>query len=208
MRSTLWVLVGPIGQHAFRQLDNCGPREMIVRAITGEAVWVNTSSACPHDHEARITRIVRLAIVTRTYPTVREPLLWGSAESEGSRVSTSNPDLHAVAAHAENVGDEPVVMVNLIKFKSADHFRRFATEGQRTSEYIRDLGAERVFGGIAGPEFCADEDWDLVLLIRYPNFAAVHRTLTEESIGSFVSALRNETIERSRFIVATELETA
>lgn len=120
-------------------------------------------------------------------------------------MNTSNPDLDAVAAHAESVGDVPVVMVNLIKFKSADHFQRFAAESQRTGEYVRALGAERVFGGIAGPEFCADEDWDLVLLIRYPNFAAVHQTLTEQSIGSFVSQLREETIERSRFIVATEL---
>jgi hypothetical protein len=71
-------------------------------------------------------------------------------------------------------------MVNLIKFKSADHLQRFATESQRTSEYIGALEAERVFGGMAGPEFCADEDWDLVLLIRYPNFASVHRVLTEE----------------------------
>lgn len=51
----------------------------------------------------------------------------------------------------------------------------------------------------------ADEDWNLVLPIRYPSFAEVHRTLTEESIGSFVSCLRDETIERSRFIVTTEL---
>ena len=123
-------------------------------------------------------------------------------------MSSSNPDLEAVAAHAASAGDGPVVMVNLIKFKSAEHFRRFATESQRTAEYIRALGAERLFGGIAGPEFCGDEDWDLVLLIRYPNFAAVHRTLTEEPIGSYVSVLRDETIERSRFVVATELETA
>lgn len=124
------------------------------------------------------------------------------------RVSTSNPDLDAVAARAETVDNEPVVMVNLIKFKSPEHFQRFASESQRTAEYIRALGAERVFGGIAGPEFCADEDWDLVLLIRYPNFAAVHRTLTEESIGSFVASLRDDTIERSRFISTTELPLA
>ena len=124
----------------------------------------------------------------------------------GGRVSTSNPDLGAVASHAVNAAaDEAVVMVNLIKFKSADHFRRFADESQRTAEYIRALGAERIYGGLAGPEFCADEDWDLVLLIRYPNFAAVHRTLTEESIGSFVLGLRDDTIERSRFMVTTEL---
>ena len=32
-------------------------------------------------------------------------------------------------------------MVNPIKFKSADHLQRFATESQRTSEYIGALGA-------------------------------------------------------------------
>ena len=121
-------------------------------------------------------------------------------------VDTSNPDLDAVTSYAENTADgDAVVMVNLIKFKSADHFRRFVDESQRTAEYIRALGAERIYGGLAGPEFCTNDDWDLVLLIRYPSFAAVHRTLTEESIGSFVSALREETIERSRFIVTREL---
>lgn len=41
-------------------------------------------------------------------------------------MSASNPDLDAAAAHAENAGDGPIVMVNLIKFKSVEHFRRFA----------------------------------------------------------------------------------
>ena len=57
-------------------------------------------------------------------------------------VSTSNPDLDAVASHAQNAAtDEAVVMVNLIKFKSADHFRRFADEGQRTAESTSERSA-------------------------------------------------------------------
>lgn len=120
-------------------------------------------------------------------------------------MSTANPNLEAVAAHAALSEDGPVVMVNLMKFKSPQDMQRFASDGQRTSDYISALGAERVYGGLAGPEFCADDDWDLVLLIRYPSFAVVHQTLTEESIGSFVASLRDETIEESRFIVTTAL---
>lgn len=120
-------------------------------------------------------------------------------------MNTANPNLEAVAAHVNVSEDGPVVMVNLMKFKSPQDMQRFASDSQRTSDYIRALGAERVYGGLAGPEFCANDDWDLVLLIRYPTFAAVHQTLTEESIGSFVSTLRDETIQDSRFIVTTPL---
>ena len=121
-------------------------------------------------------------------------------------MSTANPDLAAVAAHASAADDEPVVMVNMMKFKSSEHSQRFLSESRaRTGEFVRELGASIVFVGLAGPEFCADEDWDLVLLVQYPNFGAVNLTLTDEAIGPFVSGLRAETIERSRFLLTSPL---
>ena len=121
-------------------------------------------------------------------------------------MSTANPDLEAVAAHAAATDDQPVVMVNLMKFKSTEHMGRFLGESRaRTGQFVKELGATIVLAGRAGPEFCADEDWDLVLVVQYPNFEAVNQTLTDEAIGPFVSGLRAETIERSRFLLTTPL---
>jgi hypothetical protein len=97
-------------------------------------------------------------------------------------------------------------MVNLMKFKSPEHAQRFLSESRaRTGEFIRALGATIMFAGLAGPEFCAGDDWDLVLVVQYPDFSSVHQTLTDESIGPFVSELRADTIERSRFLLTTPL---
>ena len=121
-------------------------------------------------------------------------------------MAPANPDLEAVNSHAGSAGAEPVVMVNLMKFKSPEHSQRFLGESRaKTGQFIRELGATIIFAGLAGPEFCAGEDWDLVLLVQYPNFAAVHDTLTDDAIGPFVSELRAETIERSRFLLTTPL---
>lgn len=60
-----------------------------------------------------------------------------------------------------------------------------------------------MYAGLAGPEFCTNDDWDAVLVVRYPSFAAAHRAVTDESVGPFVSKLRKETIERAQFIVTT-----
>lgn len=121
-------------------------------------------------------------------------------------MSTANPDLAAVAIHAASADGEPVVMVNLMKFKSREHSQRFLAESRaKTGQFIRELGATIVFAGVAGPEFSAGDDWDLVLLVQYPNFAAVQRILTDEAIGPFVLGLRAETIERSRFLLTTPL---
>jgi hypothetical protein len=121
-------------------------------------------------------------------------------------MTSANPDLEAVAAHAAKAGGDPVVMINLMKFKSQDHAQRFLTESRaRTGVFIRELGANIVFAGLAGPEFCADDDWDLVLLVQYPNFAAVERTLTGESIGPFIAELRESTVEESRFLLSSPM---
>ena len=70
-------------------------------------------------------------------------------------MNVPNPDLDAVAAHAASAGDEPVVMVNLMKFKGAEHAQRFMAESrERTGPFVAALGATVLYTGLAGPEFC------------------------------------------------------
>jgi hypothetical protein len=123
-------------------------------------------------------------------------------------MATGAIDVEAVTAHLATAGDEPVVMVNLIKFKSPEHAQRFISgTRERTLPFLEGLGAESLYAGLAGPEFCANDDWDVVLVVRHPNFATVHRAVTDKSIGAFVSKLREDTIEGAEFIVPTPAPT-
>jgi hypothetical protein len=123
-------------------------------------------------------------------------------------MATGAIDVEAVSAYLATAGDEPVVMVNLIEFTSPEHAQRFISgTRERTFPFLEGLGAESLYTGLAGPEFCANDDWDVALVVCYPNFAAVHRAVTDESIGVFVSKLREDTIERAEFIVTTPAPT-
>jgi len=113
-------------------------------------------------------------------------------------------DAEAFTAHLAEAGDGPVVMVNLMKFKSPEHAQRFmAATRERIAPFLESHGAERLYAGLAGPEFCANEDWDLVVIVRYPSFEVVHRTGSHETIGPLLNELRRDTMERARLIVTT-----
>lgn len=70
---------------------------------------------------------------------------------------------------AENP-DEPVVMLNLLRFvdggaqRYADYLRHFRPHAQR-------VGATVLYYGLGGAPVVAEpgEDWDAVLLVRYPS---------------------------------------
>lgn len=113
-------------------------------------------------------------------------------------------DIEAVVAHLAEAGDGPVVMVNLMKFKSPQHAQRFLSGTQeRVAPLFQRLGAQNLYAGRAGPEFCAGEDWDFVLIVRYPSFEVVHRAATDETIGPFMEKLREDTLDRAQLIVTT-----
>lgn len=106
----------------------------------------------------------------------------GAAEDPAGHIDPTRESLAALAGLPD---DDPVVMLNLLRFRDAasypdgsphppctgrEAYRRYGTVAIR---HVRAVGGDQIFGGsarcsIIGP---ADE-WDEVLLVRYPSPAA------------------------------------
>ena len=98
----------------------------------------------------------------------------------------------------------PVVMLNLYRFKTPEDRERFS--GSMSTLFgpvLARLGAEIVYSGSVMGELVADEQWDVVALVRYPNFQAFVDLLTDDGVGHQVEALRSSALMESRFMVTT-----
>ena len=131
-------------------------------------------------------------------------------------MKTTNPDpqkLPAILAALPQ--DTPVVMLNLLRFRDValykdgpaawsgrDAYRRYA---EFTFGKLREIGAEVIFFGAARGALIAppDEDWDEVLLVRYPSAQAFMQML---SAPDYREATRHRTaaIEDSRLIATVQ----
>jgi hypothetical protein len=96
----------------------------------------------------------------------------------------------------------PVIMVNLMKLKEGVDLAEFVTEmGGMIHSTLSELGAERVFTGIAGPEFCAEDDWDIVALVKYPNYQSFLKLMTDEAWIATAGQYREDALSDARMIL-------
>jgi len=111
-------------------------------------------------------------------------------------------DVEAVEEHMKVAGDGPIVMLNLFKFKSAEHAEQFRTRSRETTgPYLQKIGGKLLYAGAAGPEFSEGDDWDLVMLVQYPSYAAFNGTATGDEIGPKIIQMREDTIQRAQLLV-------
>ncbi len=79
--------------------------------------------------------------------------------------------------------ERPFVMINLLAFKKdvADAVERYRRYMVRTQPLLADIGGEVLWYGSASESFIgpAVEDWDEVLLVRYPSRAALVRMIND-----------------------------
>ncbi|MCY3810928.1 MAG: DUF1330 domain-containing protein [Gammaproteobacteria bacterium] len=69
--------------------------------------------------------------------------------------------------------DQPVVMVNLLKFKDGSGAQDYAKYGQAMQKILADIGAEIIFAGQCQTTLIGGAEWDMVALVRYPNAQAL-----------------------------------
>lgn len=69
--------------------------------------------------------------------------------------------------------DQPVVMVNLLKFKDGSGAEDYARYGQAMQKILADIGAEIIFAGRCQTTLIGGAEWDMVALVRYPNAQAL-----------------------------------
>ena len=69
--------------------------------------------------------------------------------------------------------DQPVVMVNLLKFKEGPGAQDYAKYGEAMQDILAGVGAEIIFSGQCQATLIGGAEWDMVALVRYPNAQAL-----------------------------------
>ncbi|MYR08228.1 DUF1330 domain-containing protein [Gordonia sp. SID5947] len=143
-------------------------------------------------------------------------------------MSTDLPpaDRRAVDPHRGQFGqlselpaDQPITMLNLLRFRDEADYSQAAElapqqpisgedayriYGRAATPHLEKAGAEVVFHGDCGPTVIGpvDEQWDSILLVRYPNPAAFRQMVTDPEYQS-LARHRTAAIADSRRVATT-----
>ena len=92
----------------------------------------------------------------------------------------------------------PVVMLNLLRFKEdgRESYARYAEALEQT--FLPRYGAEVVYAGDGSTTLVAEQgqEWDAVLLVRYPSREAISRMVADPEYQE-VTQLRSDALEEA-----------
>jgi uncharacterized protein (DUF1330 family) len=113
---------------------------------------------------------------------------------------------------AARPADEPVVMVNLLKFKQPGGLERYLQYGQEVAPHLQRVGGKVRFGGgapgaVIGEEPGGREEhnkpwWDAILIVEYPSPAAFIDMVTDQEYLK-VHEHRAAALERGELIATS-----
>jgi uncharacterized protein (DUF1330 family) len=81
------------------------------------------------------------------------------------------PTPEQFAALAARPADQPVVMINLLKFHADGGLERYAQYGREVAPHLQRVGASVLYAGGAPAFVIGDGErpwWDAILVVRYP----------------------------------------
>lgn len=110
------------------------------------------------------------------------------------------PNAEEVAALRSQVGDGPVVLLNLLKFNEPGGREAFATYSALSGPLLSREAGEVFYLAEAGPTV-AGEDWDSVVMIRFPSIDAFLRVAGDPEYQEKAPALRRAALERTLWMV-------
>ncbi|MFG2309106.1 DUF1330 domain-containing protein [Streptomyces sp. NPDC048566] len=108
-----------------------------------------------------------------------------------------DPTGAALAALRVHAPDEPVVMLNLLRF--APEGRAVYQEySRRAAPFLQRYGGELLYAGDGGTPLVAEDGqaWDAVLLVRYPSREAFGRMVADPEYQS-ITALRSKALSEA-----------
>jgi len=117
---------------------------------------------------------------------------------------SETPNAEALAAFSGRADEGPVVMLNLIKYREDGGAESYARYAAKVTPLLNEVGGEVLYGG-RGAELIigkSDEDWDYVLLIRYPNRSALVKMISSPDYQA-VMHHRTDSLVRS-VLLATD----
>lgn len=116
----------------------------------------------------------------------------------------SNSEHFEAIANSSNPG--PFVMLNLIKFKGESGRETYDRYIKESGPYAQKVGAEILYLGKGAEMLYGSEDWDMVMLVKYPSRKAFLQMAKDPGYLK-VHALREQALERA-VLYATDPITA
>ena len=96
-------------------------------------------------------------------------------------MTTIQPTPEQAAALATLPLDQPVIMVNLLRFHTEGGEERYAQYGREVAPHLERVGARVIYGGSA-PKHVIGEGvapwWDAILIVEYPTPTAFVEMVT------------------------------
>jgi len=123
-------------------------------------------------------------------------------------------DNKALEAMADEDPDEPVVMLNLLRYREVAESghgvdglsgrEAYGVYGQRFEALHPRFGGEPIWMGRASGTIIGDEDWDLVILVRYPTRRQFIEMLRDPDYQA-IAPIRAAALADSRLVETTQL---
>ena len=110
------------------------------------------------------------------------------------------PTIEEIDALRKTIPRGPVVIVNLLKFKPGtgrEAYRRYMAAARPASF----PGVEILYAGAAWRDVGTGEDWDFVILARYPDFENFAATVTHPTYQVDAAAHRPAALEKTIMMV-------
>jgi uncharacterized protein (DUF1330 family) len=108
-----------------------------------------------------------------------------------------NPLTNLDEAQPKEKSDEPIIVLNLLKFKSKDSLNSYFDYAANFFRTFGSRGAEVLYCGKLMEKVQGDAgDWDIVLLVRYTNRKMFYDMLRSDEYQSF-SYLRENALENA-----------
>jgi len=120
-------------------------------------------------------------------------------------MSTLDTTPEQFAALAARPADQPVVMVNLLKFKQPGGLERYLQYGEEVGPHLERVGASIRYGGTAPAVIIGDGEkpwWDAILIVEYPTPGAFVDMVTTEEYAK-VHEHRAAALERGDLIATS-----
>jgi uncharacterized protein (DUF1330 family) len=112
------------------------------------------------------------------------------------------PGADELEALRDRVGPGPVVMINLLKFKQPGGREAFGRYGEVSGPLIVRQQGQVLYAGEAGPVVAGREDWDMVILVRFPDIDHFIGLAADPVYQAEAPALREAALERTLWMVS------
>ena len=124
------------------------------------------------DHPSRRRAFVKSFAVTAGAAVVGANLLGKNAQAHKVEVNAMQPTPEQLQEFLA-LPDGPIVMVNLLKFKSDGGREEYRKYGRKILPILKKIGARILFSGEAKVCLIGNGDWDQIALVEYPNKTAL-----------------------------------